>query len=275
MTLCIAAACSNHRQDAIVLCIDSLVTTGTASSETEYKLVDLGPYAAMFSGNIPEARELLSCYADYLARHPLQNPSLDERLEQLREPLLIQKREMIDATVRRRTGMSYQKFLDRDTHFDPGIRAKICADIENLSIDVDLIIVGGGVERLWIFRERMERIEAEINFACIGDGAEAAEQSLHRREQQESLSLNETLYHVYEAKRMGELAPTVGKKTDLSVFERSKSSDGPLPWSLYPVTPEILDYLEDCYKKYGPQPIPGDGISIPWPGPVAKPVAES
>ena len=63
-----------------------------------------------------------------------------------------------------------------------------------------------------------------------------------------------------------ELAPTVGKKTELLVFERSKSTDGPLPWSLYPVTPEGLDYLEDCYKKYGPQPIPGDGISIPWPG---------
>lgn len=268
MTLCIAATCRNHQRDAIVLCSDSLVTTGTASSETEYKVVDLGPYAAMFSGDVSEARELLSFYADYLARHPLQSPSLDERIDQLKEPLRIKKEKMRDDTVRRRVGLSYREFLDKNNRIAPGIRSKISADIDTLSIDVDLIIVGveldaKGRERSWIFRERMEWVEVYKNFACIGDGAEAAEQSLHRRQQEESLSLNETLYHVYEAKRMGELARTVGRETMLSVFERSRSNDIGWSWSLYPVTPDGLDYLEDCYKRYGPQPIPDDGISVP------------
>jgi hypothetical protein len=62
-------------------------------------------------------------------------------------------------------------------------------------------------------------VRVEDHFACIGAGAEAAVQSLHRREHEKFYDLETTLYHAYEAKRAAELSPNVGRYTYMVVLE--------------------------------------------------------
>ena len=267
MTLCIAAACLEGDEPRIVLCSDEMVSTGVASSQTESKREELPSFVAMFAGTIPEARELLSAYRNHLAENVSGGAlSVQEWLERLREPLRLHKRRQIDHLVRRRLGLTYAEFLERGDQIDSGLRSGIFGHIDSLTIEVDLLFAGfasGGKfhERSRIFRARMEEVEIHKNFACIGIGAEAAEQALHRREQVGVLPLDWTLYHVYEAKRMGELAPTVGRRTSMAVVEPGGDEEGASPYRVRAVTIEGLEFLDGHYQRYGPQRV-GD-VTIP------------
>jgi hypothetical protein len=277
MTLCIAATCVNDitadqmNQAAIVICADAMVTAGGSSSETGFKREEIGPYVALYSGCISEAYELLSAYRDYLATNPLRDPlSGAERLTQLRQPLEDHKRRKLDHLVRMRIGISHADFLQLGDQVDPEIRALLRAEIWALSVGVDLLFasfapgattVQESFDRAFIFRLREGDIEVHKNFACIGEGALAAEQSLHRREQSDLTLLSKTLYHVYEAKKMGELARSVGEQTMLAVME--PDNNGEIPWLIRPLTPAAKDYLDDCFRRYGPQRVGQDAISFP------------
>jgi hypothetical protein len=261
MTLCIAAACITETgRRAVVVCSDLLATTPTTSSQTVLKQEFLGRYVGLYSGNIAESRELISFYHDYLMTHPLDPPdslSISARLQQLREPLRLFKSNKVEDLVRRRLGISYSEFLDRRDQIESAMRVKVFDQIDYLTVEEELLIVSivqaGKQERAFIFRQRMEQIETNSNFACIGFGAEAAEQSLHRREQAEIDGLAVTLYHVYEAKKMGEQSPTVGKGESVSIIEFSKNEGKDRDWSIRSLSPKAKDYLAFCYTQYGPQ----------------------
>jgi hypothetical protein len=262
MTLCIAAACVNNGEPAIVLCADTLASTSTSSSETQYKRVDIGPYTALFSGTISEAREMLSFYTDYLSTNPLPGtPSAAARAEHLRVACRRFKHNKIDHLVNCRAGLSYVEFLKQGDKMEQSWRQRIIKEIEDLSITEELLIasIAPGLtsdKHAFIFRQRLEKIEVHENFACVGEGAEAAEQSLHRRGQVEIISLGKTLYNVYEARRMAELAPSVGKTQTLLSVVVPKEEQGKGPtWQVRAVTVDAKQYLDDCIQRYGPQPV--------------------
>jgi 20S proteasome alpha/beta subunit len=271
MTLCIAATCINDITDksgqpTIVLGADTMVTAGAYSSETGYKRVEIGPYVALFSGTISEAHELLSAYSEYFAVTPLQDPlSSVERLKQLRQPLEDHKWRKLDHLMRMRLGMGYTEFLERGDQIDSQVRMPLLADIWALSVEVELLVAGitpgpNVFDRSFIFRLTDQKFEVHKNFACIGEGASAAEQSLHRRKQSELTLLSETLYNVYEAKKMGELARSVGEQTMLAIVE--PDDDGKVPWKVRGVTAEAKEYLDGCFANYGPKLVSQGAISF-------------
>jgi len=270
MTLCIAAAAQSKDGDPqIVLCSDELVTTGTASSQTEVKRQKLGrsPFVAMFSGVISEARELLSAYEDYLDKlSSYADLSVDDWMTHLREPLRLHKKDKVNDLTRRRLALTYEQFMTRKTQAQrpDQLFTAVSREIDELTIEVDLLFatfLGGADRRPLIFRERLEQVENHENFACIGIGAEAADQALHRRELVNVLPLPWVLYYVYEAKKMSELAPAVGRRTSIEVMVPVGSGEPSPSYRSRHVTLEGLDFLESQYKRYGPQPV-GD-LSIP------------
>jgi hypothetical protein len=56
----------------------------------------------------------------------------------------------------------------------------------------------------------------------------------------QSASLEETVYNVYEAKRASEVAPGVGKLTDMAIIRNGKICFG---------GPELLDALNSAHKE--------------------------
>lgn len=274
MTLCIAAACINDEtgESAIVLCSDMMESTAISSSETMYKHFALGPYVALVSGVVSESRKLRSFYADYFKVNPIGD-SLSEsvRAQHLADGFNLYKRQRIDNLVQQRIGLKYVEFLERSAQLDPIRRRKISEAIEELPADVDILFAslmvgshaesGSFFDKAFIFRQWWDKIEPHGNFACIGDGRDAAEQSLHRRKQSPTTRLSTTLYHVYEAKKLSEQAPTVGEKTIVSVMATTPSSKALGILDTATLTPSAMETLEEYYQRCGPQPVAD--ISLP------------
>lgn len=244
MTLCIAAACRDlrSREPRIVICADWMSSDDVSSTETEFKFEDLPFFVGMFAGVISDARELLSIYRSHLSA--VQPPNtLHEWLETLREPLGIKK----ESQIKHLTGLIYDDL-------EPDAKYGVWSDPKHTT-DVELLLAGflkleGRFQSL-IFKTQDYNIHSSTKFLCIGIGSSAAYHSLCHRQQDDLMSWDQTLYHVYEAKKMGEQAPGVGKFTTLYVL-RPKEDD-PLSCRVTGVTKEGIEFLERCFKKYGPQ----------------------
>jgi len=89
---------------------------------------------------------------------------------------------------------------------------------------------------------------------AIGTGGENADFWLHYRRQSLSLSVKQSIYHAYEARRMAARAPTVNDNVDIAIVLPGEKS-----YLLTEDTPVIdgcpvsLPQLEEMFKKYGPQ----------------------
>lgn len=153
--------------------------------------------------------------------------------------------------------------LGAKDQIDASLRAKIFNDIDEVSIEAELLIFGfppaDALHPSAIFKMAWNEIEGSRHFACIGAGASAAEQALHSREQRDSYEVMQSLYNVYEAKRFAELAPSVGRKTHLMVMEPFNPSSDNKGFEI--VTQAGVAVLEENYKRLGPKPV--DKIEIP------------
>jgi hypothetical protein len=261
MTVAIAAACRDKGdpfQPRIVIGFDSKISTSLHSSETAFKIEDLAPspFAAMFAGNISGGRELIDIYRTYLAEHyPRDNtPSLSDIQEQLRQPLWLRKRRMTDAFVQRRLGMSYEEFCGHKEWVDTSLWISMFNEINSITLDAVLLLVGFRKDHLhpcMLFTTAWDDVGSHLNFACIGDGAAAAEFSLHARAQYEHMDVIRTLYHVYEAKRASETAPTVGKAFVLGVAVPSALEH----YEINFVSKAMKDQLKSWYGELGPKKV--------------------
>jgi len=256
MTLCIAAACQEFFKDRIVIGFDRKISSDIWSSETEFKMEELIPrqLLALFAGTVSEARELLLIY-----RHEVSSlPARAEMLEKLREPLRIHKRRKVESLVARRLGLTYDQFLDRGDQIEETMRSQIFTAIDGLSIDVDLLIAGFYIDktlnnalRSQIFQVQQEDVEVHHNFACIGAGAASAEFTLHRREQDAALELDATVYNVYEAMKLAQIAPSVGKDIHIVTLEPVEEGGG--EYTLQLLTREGTNVLSEYYERFGPK----------------------
>ena len=213
MTLCIGALAQRYTLPQIIVSFDKKISTEEASSDVEFKCAHL-PWRlfAMYSGTISSAIELLRLY-DYHLRG-LETFNWNRALEEIRIPPQVFKTNLADQYVQQQLGISYERFLvSGSSEIDPELRRQMLYAIAEMAIDADLLICGfdGSVPRLFKFEHN--RLTECTQFACIGSGANAAEHSLFRREQNQHTPLSLSLYNVWEAKKFGELSPTVGQST--------------------------------------------------------------
>src|SRR5207249_4514755 len=81
----------------------------------------------------------------------------------------------------------------------------------------ELIVAGFVGDAPLIVKVASDSVWECDDFADVGSGTGIGEASLFHREQNFLHPLELTLYHVYEAKRLAEKAPSVGKRTKLFV----------------------------------------------------------
>lgn len=237
MTLCIAAKTSGsiegpfsaiHLDPAIVLCSDRLGLTTSSGAETFTKLADLGHgFMALLAGDsLSVAHEIAGIIASCFKEQP---PTSDDNhnVQVLRKALGIHKRQIADSLTQAQLGMSYQEFqrkgkatLPEDLHRD------LYWEIKNRHSGAELLVAGfvkvelnedGLYDHAVIYKLSGDEVWVCDYFGAIGSGAEIGESSLFYREHTSAHSLDRTIYHVYEAKRLGEKAPGVGKKTIMGI----------------------------------------------------------
>lgn len=244
MTLCIAAACREYAEDGplggeerVVLAHDHRVETWTFSAETEYKFDYLhNHWVALLAGTVSQARELMDIYRPLFRKVEFTDENC---LENLRKPPAEMRRRMANAYTHARHAISYEEFLKNGKcQLPDDLYRQTAEDISRLQINAELILVGYFLNAFHIFRFSNGEILPHPDFATIGSGSHIADSSLYQREHQKLNSVASAAYSVYEAKRLGEIAPGVGKKTTYSIL-------------VPPVNPEAYLEQRQCSAEVG------------------------
>lgn len=152
--------------------------------------------------------------------------------------------------------MTYEAFLAAvgGRQIPASVATETLTEIKNIELDCELIILTFDTKNdARIYTVNVDgSVEVCDNFAAIGSGSLIAEGVLFQREHESTMPLGPTIYHVFEAMKLGSIASDVGKEHTIDV--------------LYPPNPRakktvMADYLNDkgkltmekMFRKYGPK----------------------
>jgi 20S proteasome alpha/beta subunit len=253
MTLCIAALCTGEKGSCVVFASDKRIETNISGGDIGLKIRTLpNGWMALAAGPVAQSDELLDLYDAYLLDQEITS---DTAIEQLRIPARTLRKRLADSLTYRRVAMSHKNFLEHQkgglTH-DP--YNQLAYEISQQQIESELILVGIIRDRFRLFLCRDGDIYSVSEFAVIGSGAGVAEPILYQRGLNSISNLKKALYVVYEAKKLGEAAPGVGRETIMGVRFLNKGEHGD-EWDWHFVSIEGRSQLDRKFKQYGPRPV--------------------
>jgi len=282
MTLCIAAASREDGAPRIVLAADLRVEIGWIGADVGFKLSWLTKnWPALLAGNVASARELLQTYDSALDGTELTESNL---YSELKTPAERHKLALCDHHVRMKLGVSYSEFIQHGkAYFSETVFRDTESEVRALNFDCDLIVCGfpssdyaarKHVPRIFTISDNGEVCRHD-NFATIGSGSGIANSVLYQRQLTDYATLERTLYVVYEAMKLANSAPGVGRRINIIVtsppdetgFVRSRmlSTDG-------------FKRQDELFDKYAPKeldtlpPISADSLlAIGTPPPSEEP----
>jgi hypothetical protein len=261
MTLCIAAITDTDEGEHIVGCCDWRVETSVYSAETLLKFRLLpNEWCAMFAGSdVSHASELCDAYKVFLAEES-HNFTDSNLLEMLRIPPRQMRWSLADAYTHSLLAVPYEEFLKRDhLAISDEYRRQIEAGVAQQQIKADLILMGLVNGHLVIARYADGAVTLQEDFAAIGSGSFLAESFLYLRSQGRAASLAETIYCIYEAKRVGELAPGVGHSTHMFVMSLNEVKKTAI--FTYIREKEDIQFMDKQLRKFAPRPL--NKIALP------------
>jgi hypothetical protein len=227
VTLCIAAHAEHHGDRKIVFCADALVGDDYSVLETAFKAeLDIARgVIALCSGPLDQIEDVVAIYKRRFSERP-------PKIQEYKEELAVGYREFKDSLTRR------------------GIKRPTAE-----------LIIGGFIEG----EPKIAHVGPQGIYACpyfyaIGTGAVIADAMLRWRHPGRFSDLYGTMYFVYEAKRMSEASPFVGKSIT-HLFIGSSASDGNM--SLEQISGKRLKLLEKDFKRFGPREF-SPTYDFPW-----------
>jgi hypothetical protein len=225
MTVCIAARSAINDDTVLVVCMDMMLSTDYNSAETgiKWQMLPFG-FRALLAGPLATTRELGDCCARSLDGD--ESGGVPAIVRMLRKGVGLYKREFAESHIQSRLGISYEEFRKTGKEAYPqDLFRELSWEIKNHYSGAELIIVGfvKGVPR--IFKISADAVVACEDFAVIGTGTAIGESALYFRGQTFLTNFETTVYSVFEAKRLAENAPGVGKKTILMVLRRDRPTE--------------------------------------------------
>jgi len=213
MTLCIAVKCQDMGEQRVVCCFDAQVGNDEYGTETEQKWHQLTPsICAMYAGRWDLARDVIKIYKSKLKRSKITTQNYRSVLRKPMDSFFV------------------------DDSFEP-------------DGDVDLLAVARVDGDLRIVQINRRSITVERDFYAVGTGAPSATALLKWRKVSPRTDLNAALYFAYEAKRIGEVSPFVGKIMTYLYVLNVKST----PIIEQILTTHEVTQLAEAFKRFGPQ----------------------
>ncbi len=251
MTVCIAAICAHEDSERIVLCTDRKLSSSLGSTETGRKDLPIAHRWRLLTAG--EEPEIIALHRLYRRRfHDINNLTPEKLDESVKFPLRQRKIDLSNDYTFSRYNMSYADFVavGKEKFPDEEYRNSI-RNVASISLSASLIIAGFVDDSSEIYYTDADGVSRAANdFAVIGEGAYIAQSALLRREQNSRLSLAETIYNVYEAKRYSESIGSVGEHTAISILAPGQRRE---------LTSLNVDkQLEKHYAEYGPRRLPRD-----------------
>lgn len=251
MTLCVAAVAGSPNTPRIVVASDWRVETAIAGAQIQQKLALIAneSWVALFSADdVGRAYELTTLCSHHFANAEQINSQNVSAV--VKGAVLIQKRSMIEEYVNKRLGIPYEYFLTNGkTQLPKIVFEQMIRDIARMKLQCSLILCTFIGRQPIVFEVGSDgSVTFQEHFAAIGSGVFIAHPAMFQRKHESALPLSHALYHVYEAMKLGRIAPGVGDEFSISVI-CPKSKDGKL--KLQSPTDRGMSYLERQYKKYG------------------------
>ena len=248
MTICVAATCcggDGKAGTAVVVASDRMITMG-GLTEFEHdvpKITQVGRrIVSLVAGDALRGSELVRLLG------PVADASSVRAVaEQLAANYAQLRRNIVNAWY------FVPRSLTVEAFYEGGVQQKllgpIAAQIDQLvaafDVGIDVLLAGVDDQGAHIFMSRnpgglVDDFE-HVGFAAAGSGAIHGLQSLIGFEHSPARSLNETVFRVFASKRRAEVAPGVGKVTDLWIID----SEG-----VTKLGSEALKRLDGLYEEY-------------------------
>jgi hypothetical protein len=250
MTVCIAATCdANYAKPSeppkIVLCTD-LMGSGSLGNRLTVKYRAIAnDWHCLTAGIDDEINAIIPKLIKQLAvqRHIDETNIIPTFQAALKE----RKIEKSDEIILGKWGLSFEEFRRKRLQFPDDLYHRDMDEIAKMSLDAEFIIAGfdtiGSATLLQI--DSAWGVKLREDFAVAGEGAYIAQSVMLHRNHNSISTKAQTLYCVYEAKRYAERVPSVGKHTYLVVYKSGDKGQE--------VLPEGIAFLDERFKKYGPQ----------------------
>lgn len=142
-------------------------------------------------------------------------------------------------------GLTVETFITRQQQMAPSFIEQISGELLNYHMPhTSAIVAGIDTTGPHIFVVRQEHVACfdAIGFASIGAGSRHAESQFMFAGHSPNASASDTLLLTYTSKKRAEVAPGVGKDTDVVVL-------GPQLGSSTPVNEEVMQDMDDIYQK--------------------------
>jgi hypothetical protein len=253
MTLCVAAQCVDNSKDKVVVAFEFSMESGIAQAEIEQRKLNwIGceHFPVLMAGTHSRCRELIG----HISQAWHERAGGVAFVACCREGIKRFKHMLANEYVGARLGMSYDDLLGKKRIAVPRAQySELLTDIARMKLGGELLIVyfdGGESELVRIQDDGT--LELCSNFAAIGSGMFIAESVFFQREYMRGNNLANSLYHVYEAMRLGAHGPGVGTTFIMGVVQFHSGMNDAL-WTF--VEPGYLNLLEGEFQNFGPKPL--------------------
>lgn len=247
MTVGIGAICEDGK--SAVVAADKMVTFGAPMSlQTEpptlKKIIQLTERSLLvFSGNTADGEEIVNGARPAFAANP--NLSVSQQAEAVKNSYASHKQRRVEENILRpHLGTNFAGFAALMAQAQTSqILQQILGLVSQHNLQTDLLVAGmdeSGAHIFAITHPGQLLPLATTGFGSIGSGGVHAGVRMSLGQHTKEASLVDTLYNVYEAKRASEVAPGVGKLTDLAVLRDGK---------IYFAGPEQIEVLEKAHKE--------------------------
>jgi len=219
MTVCIAAV--NQRHKMIAFATDRMVTATFPPIEFEHslpKLTQISDYCiALSSGDAIIGKEIFDTVKETVEK---AKPPIAQIAERVKEMYQRKRLQILEAVHLRSRGINHQVFIEAGARLlPPATYAQIDHAFATFMLQLEMIIAGvdeSGASIYGIRNPGLVDCYNSIGFHAIGTGSMHALISLIQTYMPEA-GVVESLYSVFRAKRVAEVAPGVGQQTDLGM----------------------------------------------------------
>lgn len=246
MTICIATSCDGGK--AIVVASDRMLSAPFLTVEFDHqdaKIDQIGNNCVALS-----AGDAL-CVQDVLmggigAASQLQNPSIKTLADQVKHQFCDIRKQRINDFVFGPRGIDFDGFYQGGmiSRFPQDLSMLIDSQVQRYELGTTILIAGvddAGGHIYSIGDPGSMACFDRVGYHAIGVGHLHALLKLVALGQHQSKSVNETIFNVFCAKRVAELAPGVGQATSMKIVSREGT---------HAVPQDVLDALTPAYDQH-------------------------
>lgn len=223
MTVCIAAMCDDSKK--VVVASDRMWTAGVLSLEFEHtraKVVDLTDSCVMMTAG-PALRDL------ELKKHVkrelagMSGVAIPMIVEKVKEGYQAARRKKIEELYFSPRGLTLERYLAEGRSLIPEVAMLLDEHLATYDYEVEVLVAGvdsDGAHIYGIYNPGTAECFDALGHHSIGSGESHAAFCLIDGNHNHIATLQETMWAVYEAKKLSERAPGVGQAEDFAIIEQ-------------------------------------------------------